>query len=298
MRKEEIYAKNDLVFKMIFGNPNNHEVLIGFLQSVLDIPKEEYDTIELVDPNFRIDELGGKLGILDVKLHTKSGSIINIEIQVKKASDLKQRILFYVSRMITEQLPEGERYDKIKRVISIMICTDHNLIEDSVKYHNRYLLRDNESGSLFTDLLEINILEFKKVPLKDESILASWLKFLNTTNKEELDMISTKNSALKKAVCEYKKITSDERKRMLIQAREDAWRDEEARKKAAYEDGIKEGEKKGKQEGLKEGVEKGLKEGEKNSKIQIAKKMMSKNINISEIIEFTGLSENDLENLK
>ena len=62
MRKEEIYAKNDLVFKMIFGNPNNHEVLIGFLQSVLDIPKEEYDTIELVDPNFRIDELGGKLG--------------------------------------------------------------------------------------------------------------------------------------------------------------------------------------------------------------------------------------------
>ena len=269
-------------------------MLIGFLQSVIDILKEEYDTIELVDPNFRIDELGGKLGILDVKLHTKSGSVINIEIQVKKASDLKQRILFYVSRMITEQLPEGERYDKIKRVINIMICTDHNLIEDSVKYHNRYLLRDNESGSLFTDLLEINILEFKKVPIKDESILASWLKFLNTTDKEELDMISTKNSALKKAVCEYKKITSDERKRMLIQAREDAWRDEEARKKADIEDAFKEGVEKG----IKEGKTEGLKEGEKNSKIQIAKKMMSKNINISEIIEFTGLSENDLENLK
>ena len=45
-----------------------------------------------------------------------------------------------------------------------------------------------------------NILEFKKVPTKDESVLASWLKFLNTTDKEELDMISTKNSALKKAV--------------------------------------------------------------------------------------------------
>ena len=69
---------------------------------------------------------------------------------------------------------------------------------------------------------------------------------------------------------------------MLIQAREDAWRDEEARTKAAFKDGKTEG----------------LKEGEKNSKIQIAKKMMSKNMNISEIIEFTGLSENDLENLK
>ena len=91
-------------------------------------------------------------------------------------------------------------------------------------------------------------------------------------------------------VCTYKKITSDERKRMLIQAREDAWRDEEARKKADIEDAFKDGKQEGKKEGLKEG--------EKNSKIQIAKKMMSKNMNISEIIEFTGLSENDLENLK
>ena len=97
---------------------------------------------------------------------------------------------------------------------------------------------------------------------------------------------------------------------MLIQAREDAWRDEEARKKADIEDAFKEGVEKGIKEGvekgIKEGVEKGikegktegLKEGEKNSKIQIAKKMVSKNMNISEIIELTGLSENDLENLK
>ena len=103
-------------------------------------------------------------------------------------------------------------------------------------------------------------------------------------------------------VCTYKKITSDERKRMLIQAREDAWRDEEARKKADIEDAFKEGVEKGIKEGvekgIKEGKTEGLKEGEKNSKIQIAKKMMSKNMNISEIIEFTGLSENDLENLK
>ena len=74
-------------------------------------------------------------------------------------------------------------------------------------------------------------------------------------------------------VCEYKKITSDERQRMLIQAREDAWRDEEARKKADIEDAFKDGKKEG------------LIEGEKNSKIQIAKKMVSKNMNISEIIE-------------
>ena len=91
-------------------------------------------------------------------------------------------------------------------------------------------------------------------------------------------------------VCTYKKITSDERKRMLIQAREDAWRDEEARKKADIEDAFKDG----KQEGLIEGEKKG----EKNNKIQIAKRAINMGLDIQNIIELTGLSESDLENLK
>lgn len=83
-------------------------------------------------------------------------------------------------------------------------------------------------------------------------------------------------------MCEYKKITSDERKRMLIQTREDAWRDKEARKKATFMDGKAEG----------------MKEGEKKGNIEIAKKMILKNKNISEIIEFTGLSDEDINNLR
>ena len=95
--------------------------------------------------------------------------------------------------MVAEQLKEGQKYDKIRKVISIMICTDHNLIEDSKEYHNRYFLYDKNTNSTFTDLLEIDILEFKKVPEKDKSDLATWLRFLNTDDRESRQYASIWN---------------------------------------------------------------------------------------------------------
>ncbi|MDR2833296.1 MAG: Rpn family recombination-promoting nuclease/putative transposase, partial [Streptococcaceae bacterium] len=41
---------NDFVFKMIFGDQRNVDILTDFLKSVLDIPVDEYDYIKIVDP--------------------------------------------------------------------------------------------------------------------------------------------------------------------------------------------------------------------------------------------------------
>ena len=206
---------------MIFGDPENKTALIGLLREIIDIPEEEYAHIEIIDPNLRVNKSYGKSSILDIKLTTKSGQRINVEIQVRKASDLKQRILFYASKMVAEQLTEGEKYDKIRKVISIMICTDHNLIEDSKEYHNRYFLYDKNTNSTFTDLLEIDILEFKKVPKNDRSDLVTWLRFLNTDDKEELDKMAVRNEAFKLAVCKGKKKVNKETEKEIIERERD-----------------------------------------------------------------------------
>ena len=52
------------------------------------------------------------------------------------------------------------------------------------------------------------------------------------------------------------------------------------------------------EEGLQEGIEKGLEAGEKNKSIEIAKNMIEKNIEINIISEVTGLSIEEIENLK
>ena len=49
--------------------------------------------------------------------------------------------------------------------------------------------------------------------------------------------------------------------------------------------------------GKKVGIKDGLKKGEKNAKIEIAKKLLNKGIDINIIIETTGLSEEEIKKL-
>ena len=82
MRQILLSPKSDFIFKLIFGDENNSDILADFLMAVLDLPESEYDRITLVDPHLKQMFPGDKLGILDVKLHTKTGKVIDIEIQV------------------------------------------------------------------------------------------------------------------------------------------------------------------------------------------------------------------------
>lgn len=49
---------------------------------------------------------------------------------------------------------------------------------------------------------------------------------------------------------------------------------------------------------FKEGIKKGIKEGEKNAKIALAKMMKQSKYSILEIIKLTGLTQEEIENLK
>ncbi len=63
--------------------------------------------------------------------------------------------------------------------------------------------------------------------------------------------------------------------------------------KISREQGLKEGKKNGLKEGKKIGMEKGLKKG----KIQMAKTMKKKGEPIEKILEYTGLSKEEIEKL-
>jgi len=59
--------RSDYIFKLIFGNQANADILAAFLRSVLDLPEDEYDTLTIVDPHPNREGADGKLSILDVK---------------------------------------------------------------------------------------------------------------------------------------------------------------------------------------------------------------------------------------
>jgi len=266
-------VKSDFIFKLIFGDQRNVDILAGFLKSVLDIPAEEYDYLTIVDPYLKKESEDDKYGILDVKVHTKSGQVIHAEIQLWPIPEMKERCIYYQSKLITEQMSSGKKYSVIKRVVSIII-TDFKLVPENEKYHNQFRYR-TEDGTEFTNLTEFDTLELCKLPQKtDNSDLWYWVKFIKSDDMEALDMIAEKSPQMKKAVGVLKELSADERMRMLYEDREKARRDI-----ASMVDGAK-------MDGKREGY------------IEVAKNLLNMNTPLETIINATGLSREEIESLQ
>ena len=226
----------DVIFKLLMGAEGSKDLLTDFLLAVLNISPDELEDITIANPFLLQEYKGGKLGILDVKLKLKTGKVINIEVQVDPMPFMESRILFYVSKLITEQMDESDQYGKIKRVISIII-TDHPLIKQSEKYHHHFGLYDIESGVLLTDVLEIHTLEVPKARKLNEctekSDLLNWMKFFDAKTEEELKMLAERSPVMKKASLRLMELSADEKARQLYEARLKEQRDSYAREKGA-----------------------------------------------------------------
>ena len=260
---------SDFIFKLIFGDQRNIDVLEGFLKSVLDIPDYEYDHITVVDPHVKKESEDDKYGILDVKIQTNNGSIIHVEIQVWPIPEMKQRSIYLMSKMVTEQMASGRNHSDIKRAVSIII-TNYSLVPENNYYHNQFRYRSDKDGTEFTNLTEFNTLEISKLPPKaDNSELWYWMKFIKSNDKEELDMLAERNPQIRKAVGILKELSDDERTRMLYEKQEIFRRDMVSRTEGAV----------------------------KQREIEIAKSMIAKKEPFNKIMEYTGLALEEIESI-
>jgi predicted transposase/invertase (TIGR01784 family) len=221
----------DFILKQIWGNPDDTAFLASFLQSALDLPPEEYRKIEIADPNIQKEHETAKLSIVDLKLHTGSGQIIDIEIQAWDTNEIRERMVFTLAKIFAAQLRSGSKYKDLKRVISIQI-TDFNLLKKNEEpaefYHNKYLFKNERSGKMFSNIVEMHLLELPKVPKKGAEnrgdMLENWLRFLSAKNDEEVEMAAQTSPIIKQAVGRYKVLSADERMQMLEEQRiKDEW---------------------------------------------------------------------------
>jgi predicted transposase/invertase (TIGR01784 family) len=237
MDKKPLSPKNDYVFKKIFGE--NLPVLTDFLKAVLDLPEDEYQGLEVLDPTLRAENLGDKYCILDIRLHTKSKDIIDIEIQVKYQEFIWKRIQFYTSKMLVEQAKSGDRYEILPHVITILI-TDFVLIKENGIFHNRFRLYDEKTKARFPDSMEINVLEIPKVSEGDGSQLSNWVRFFAATTEEDFMALAQTSPAIAEAWGVIKHLSADESTRMIAESREKARMDMEAYRETGRREGLRE----------------------------------------------------------
>ncbi|MDR2181943.1 MAG: Rpn family recombination-promoting nuclease/putative transposase [Treponema sp.] len=278
---EIVSPLRDYVFTFLFGDRRNIEILAAFLKSVLDIPEPDYDSLIVVNPLLRRLFRWQKSGIVDVRVSDKSGRIIHIELQVSKSPKLRNRVLYYTTKLLWEQLKRGDDYDRIHQVISVVIC-DHVLLEEETDYVNGYSISNDRSQKHFTDLLKIITIELPKL---SESVGADkiwpWARFLRCRTKEEFETLAAAYPEVEMAVAVLKKLSWSERWR-LTREQESLWRTDLRL--------MKEG-------ALEEGRAEGLAEGREEGKREIARRLKARGRPAAEIAEITGLAADEVERL-
>jgi predicted transposase/invertase (TIGR01784 family) len=287
MEIKPLSPRYDVVFKNIFGE-QHISVLADFLRSVLDLPADEYQEISVKDPHLLRKHKSGKLGILVLRITTKSGNALHIELQVAPQPSIWKRIQYYNARLLTDQIVSGDDYGKINRAISILISYPV-LIEEHKEFHTRFRMYDERTKMCYPDSSEIHVLEVQKAQGAENSPLANWLRFFAAETTEEFEMTAQTNPAIAEAWGVIKYLSADEESRRLAEYEEMARRDEADRQQGAYIKGQEEGRLEGRREGLQEGRQEGI--------YSVVKNLLRKKMPYDDIADATGLSVEEIERL-
>ncbi|MFJ7935284.1 Rpn family recombination-promoting nuclease/putative transposase [Sporosarcina sp. NPDC096371] len=237
-RKKLLDVRNDLVFKAIFGEERNEDLLLLLLNAIL---KEDVVKITFLDTHMGADFVDEKYSVMDIRVRTAKNAEINIEMQLEHHDGFENRMLLYWARLYAKQLKSGQAYTQLRKAIQISIV-DFKFLQNE-HYHSTFQLEEQEKRIKFTDHLEIHVLELPKVrlnsSLEDKNALKKWMLFISGDDhtKEELAM---SDLGIGRAYNELQRISEDEVMQERVIAREKYLSDQATRRELAKEEGKKE----------------------------------------------------------
>ena len=288
----------DIAFKKLFGDQNNQQKLISFLNSTLD--RQGANRIVKVtfrDPHRQPANEDGKLSIVDLYATDQSGHHFVVEIQISKQPLFSKRALFYASSIYSQQLKKSSHFDELNAVFFIGVLDFKIPNEELTNYLSHYKMHDSKKKISLDhgiELIFVELPKFEKELTNDMTLLEKWIYLLKHAPEmkvvpEEFKQHPELKDALEALAMH--KWTSEEkfaylRYDMALGAQEDARRG-----------AIAEGRAEGRAAGLAEGLAEGRAEAEAKVK-KIALNLLTQNWSITKIADATGLSEKEVLDLK
>lgn len=272
--------KVDFVFKKIFGNEQHPEILISFLNAVIQ-SDDPIKSVEIKNTDIEKEYLNAKFSRLDIRALTNRDEQINIEIQVRDEYNMIKRSLYYWSKMYDSQLEKRGKYGSLKRTICINVL-DFSFLSDD-KFHSVYRLKDIKTNEELTDVMEIHFIELPKAKNTDtdNNILQAWVNFINNPGQTEI-----KNQEMQDAMNELVRLSSNKDERFLYEKRLESI----IELNSSMDSGFK--------RGIEQGIEQGIKRGKIETSLQIAKNLLKAGTDIETICLATKLTREEIEQLK
>lgn len=296
----------DWAMKRMLRQKSNFVVLEGFLTTLL---KEKITIIRMLESEGNQEHEADKFNRVDMLAEDSKGDLIIIEVQNNRELDYFHRMLYGVSKAVTDYISKGEPYSRVKKVYSInIVYFDLGQGKDYVYHgktefhglHERDVLglsaRQREqftysnAGEIFPEYYVLRVNEFDK---HARTPLDEWIEFLKTgeiPNKPHAEGLKEAKEILNVSQL-------SEKERLRYESHMEAIRYQRSVIQTGIIDGRAEGKAEGLAEGKAEGLAEGRAEGIREEKLSNARTLKQLGVSTSVISQTTGLSAEEIEKL-
>ena len=287
----------DWGFKYIFGREEHKDLLLGFLNHLLEsevrIKEIHYLNTELIPDSPDI-----KRCIVDVIATDENENRYLIEMQNLYEQDIRQRLVYYACRLIDQMSERNSEwhYGQIKKVYAICLMNFTYETDDPVLRCD-YQLRSADGKRLFSDILTVIPLQIPCVRANSPSEYRESYEFWLFLLKSLSERMKTKEELIAEidSMSRFTEETKEIFRKLVNTAEEDLSGDElkqyryrrEALRRAMAE----------RRGALEQGIEQGREEGREAAFVETAKALKAEGIDLSVINKCTGLSVDVIRNL-
>lgn len=155
----------DWGFKYVFGRDENKDLMIGFLNLLLE-PESAIRDIRYLNTELLGDSPELRRCVVDVIATDALGNRYLVEMQNAADFTIRQRLVYYACRLIDQmgQHRQEWTYGQIKRVYAI--CLMNFTFERNATLREDYQLRNEKGDKLFSDLLTVIPLQIPCIKAK------------------------------------------------------------------------------------------------------------------------------------
>lgn len=155
----------DWGFKYVFGRDENKDLMIGFLNLLLE-PESAIRDIRYLNTELLGDSPELRHCVVDVIATDALGNRYLVEMQNADDFTIRQRLVYYACRLIDQmgQHRQEWTYGQIKRVYAI--CLMNFTFERNATLREDYQLRNEKGDKLFSDLLTVIPLQIPCIKAK------------------------------------------------------------------------------------------------------------------------------------
>ena len=283
----EFYTcRNDRAFKEVFLNPNNSDLLKALLEFILKIKidKLEIKKTELLSGNVNVKDKR-----VDAIVHTGNKKI-EIEINSQNKDYLHTRSTAYICNIYQSNASVGDTYNEDTDIIQVNLTWGLGRNNEEMKIYKII----NEKGELYVKnfiIYEINMDYYDKIwySKNEEEIKKNQYMIMLDLDKKELKNMP-KDKIVDKYITNVTIVNDDPEFQKYMSEEEDKKKIQNSLLSEAKEEGI--------EQGYTSGINDGISKGVSQEKVSIAKNLLSMNMPLGDISKATGLSIENLNELK